>query len=76
MPTLSFFQLLVLLLLAFLLFGDITKLKERIQKSLGDNKSSKDSKVKQKKLNKILNRLIIDMTSYPKCLPTRAESVR
>ena len=50
MPTLSLFQLLVLLLLAFLLFGDITKLKERIQKSLGDNKSSKDSKVKQKKL--------------------------
>ena len=50
MPTLSFFQLLVLLLLAFLLFGDITKLKEGIQKSLGDNKSSKDSKVKQKKL--------------------------
>ena len=51
MPTLSFFQLLILLLLAFLLFGDITKLKERIQQSLsGDNKSSKDSKVKQKKL--------------------------
>ena len=76
MPTLSFFQLLILLLLAFLLFGDITKLKERIKQSLGDDKSTKDSKVKQKKLNKILNRLIIDFTSYPKCTPTRVESVR
>ena len=50
MPTLSFFQLLILLLLAFLLFGDITKLKERIKHSLGDDKSIKDSKVKQKKI--------------------------
>ena len=50
MPTLSFFQLLILLLLAFLLFGDIAKLKERIKHSLGDDKSTKDSKIKQKKI--------------------------
>ena len=50
MPTLSFFQLLILLLLAFLLFGDIAKLKERIKHSLSDDKSIKDSKIKQKKI--------------------------
>jgi len=51
MPTLSFFQLLILLLLAFLLFGDIAKLKKRIQDGLsGDESSSKDQETKQKKL--------------------------
>ena len=50
MPTLSFFQLLILLLLAFLLFGDIAKLKERIKHSLSDDKSTKDSKIKQKEI--------------------------
>ena len=49
MPTLSFFQLLILLLLAFLLFGDITKLKERIKQSLGDdNRQLKTQKLKKK----------------------------
>lgn len=51
MPTLSFFQLLILLLLAFLLFGDIAKLKKRIQDGLsGDEPSSEDQETKQKKL--------------------------
>lgn len=51
MPTLSFFQLLILLLLAFLLFGDIAKLKKRIQDGLsGDESPPEDQKTKQKKL--------------------------
>ena len=51
MPTLSFFQLLILLLLAFLLFGDIAKLKKRIQDGLsGDESPSEDQETKQKKL--------------------------